>query len=269
MVKKIFGFLDWVQSFLKSKKMIHYQMNKGIEQSYLKNSVVFINNKDHANINNVNQQIKYNKDKPIVISFVSLKGGDGKSALSLLFAHYLNIENKKVIFLDAGDGHTASRRFECEKFQFKCIARSSEDELKNISSFKSDYVIIDTSRNEKNLKSAIRESDVVIIPVRPGASMFTFPKTIQYVKDVQFYNKKLNALILKNFYHETYSEEYFRAKIVENNMEQNNIFLLKTAIPDHDLFYTKSMLASIDCKMKRNIKKFINECLHIHKEYSF
>lgn len=123
-----------------------------------------------------------------VISFVTQKGGAGKSTLTFCCAVAAAENGAKVLVLDMDPQGTSESWYQDRDAETPVLARVSSNQLDEaiskarIGAF--DYVIIDTpGRDEPGTTAAIRAADICIIPCRPTpGDMKATPPTIAAIK---------------------------------------------------------------------------------------
>jgi chromosome partitioning protein len=107
-----------------------------------------------------------------IVSLLNQKGGSGKTTLSTNIAHGLLLRNYKVLLVD-GDPQGSARDWNaCNEGELIPVVGLDRDTLaKDINAIKSgyDYIIIDGAPQIAKLAaSAIKASDIVLIPVQPS-----------------------------------------------------------------------------------------------------
>lgn len=140
----------------------------------------------------------------MIISFCSLKGGPGKTTLSLHLAHAIAQANKRVLVIDADPQASASdwaaARDEAPPFPVVGMAR--ETIHRDLFSIASDYdhAVIDTPPRVSALaRSAILASDLVLIPVQPSSyDVWAAEETVKLVSEAQQFKPDLTAAFVIN-----------------------------------------------------------------------
>jgi chromosome partitioning protein len=133
-----------------------------------------------------------------VISFVSQKGGSGKSSLVFCCAVAAEEKGKRVLILDMDEQGTSTAWYKDRDADTPVLASIRPTELAEaITRAKSsgfDVVLIDTpGRDEPSVAAAIRAADLCIIPCRPTpGDMKATPPTIATVNRL----KKNAAFVL-------------------------------------------------------------------------
>ena len=133
-----------------------------------------------------------------VISFVTQKGGSGKTTLTLNFAIAALASKKRVVILDMDPQGTARKWYERRTDEnpplIEVVAADLDKAIKGASNQKFDWVLIDTpGRDDAGQAAAIRASDFCIIPCRPSAAdLEATPTTVETIKRL----KKPYAFVL-------------------------------------------------------------------------
>ena len=133
-----------------------------------------------------------------VISFVTQKGGSGKTTLALNFAVAAMTGKSRVVILDMDVQGTArkwyERRVEESPPLIEVVAADLERAVAGAKAQKFDWVLIDTpGRDDAAQAAAIRATDFCVIPCRPSsADLEATPTTVETIKRL----KKPYAFIL-------------------------------------------------------------------------
>lgn len=129
----------------------------------------------------------------LIISFVTQKGGSGKTTLAINCAVVAQQQNKrhKVLLLDMDAQGTAENWYQVRSDDAPQVVKIKSSELDKALKFaveqKFDVVLIDTpGRDEPGATAAIRASDFCVIPCRPSpADITATPVTIETVKRLE------------------------------------------------------------------------------------
>jgi chromosome partitioning protein len=111
-----------------------------------------------------------------IISFVTRKGGSGKSTLTINLGIAAELSGEKVLFLDCDEQNTLSKwaeRREAETPIFEIIADQIQlkEALKEAAEGDFSIVIIDTPGfNVPIVHDVIRHSDLCLVPTRPSTA---------------------------------------------------------------------------------------------------
>lgn len=133
-----------------------------------------------------------------IISFVTQKGGSGKTTLALNFAITAMSKKKRVVILDMDAQGTARKWYERRTDEAPPLVEVTASDLeKAIAGAKSqsfDWVFIDTpGRDDAAQAAAVRAADFCIIPCRPSAAdLEATPATVETIKRL----KKPYAFVL-------------------------------------------------------------------------
>ncbi len=123
-----------------------------------------------------------------IISFVTQKGGSGKTTLAINCAVVASRKNKKVLIIDMDRQGTAESWYQDRDSEnphlIKIEAKELEKAIKLALEQKFDFVIIDTpGRDEPAQASAIRLADFCVVPCRPSpADMKATPPTVDIIR---------------------------------------------------------------------------------------
>jgi len=123
-----------------------------------------------------------------VISFVTQKGGSGKTTLALNLAVVAINAQSRVVILDMDAQGTArkwyERRDDEEPFLAAVVAGDLDKAIKGARAQNFDWVFIDTpGRDDAAQAAAISSADFCVIPCRPSAAdLEATPATVEIVK---------------------------------------------------------------------------------------
>lgn len=126
-----------------------------------------------------------------IVSFVTQKGGSGKTTLAVNCAVVAAQKGQKVFVLDMDAQATAERWFDRRSEDMPQIKRINAGELDaSLASLRSkgfDVVLIDTpGRDDAGAAAAMRVSDFCVIPCRPSpADIQATPSTIETIKRLE------------------------------------------------------------------------------------
>lgn len=140
----------------------------------------------------------------MIICFASLKGGSGKSCLSLHLAHAIALSKRKVILIDADPQASVSNwaavREEPAPFVVVGMARDTlHRDLPNLVT-DYDHCVIDTPpRTTAIVRSAVIASDLVLCPVQPSSfDVWAVGETVALVKEAQTFKEGIRAAFVIN-----------------------------------------------------------------------
>jgi chromosome partitioning protein len=123
-----------------------------------------------------------------VISFVTQKGGSGKTTLAISCAIAAVQAGGRVLILDMDEQGTAEAWYQDREADAPQLVRVRASELERAlqaaKAKRFDWILIDTpGRDEPGQAAAIRASDLCIIPCRPSpADMKATPATVETIK---------------------------------------------------------------------------------------
>ena len=123
-----------------------------------------------------------------VISFVTQKGGSGKTTLAINCAVTAARKNKRVLIIDMDRQGTAESWYQDREAENPQLIKIEAAELKKgietARNQKFDYVIIDTpGRDEPAQAAAIKAADFCVVPCRPSpADMKATPPTVETIR---------------------------------------------------------------------------------------
>lgn len=140
----------------------------------------------------------------MIITFASLKGGSGKTSLSVHLAHVIALSKKRVLLVDADPQASASNwaaaRDDVSPFPVVGIARNTlhRDLPELLTSY--DHCVIDTPPRVSALaRSAILASDLVLIPVQPSSyDVWAASETVQLLEEAYAFKPELKAAFVIN-----------------------------------------------------------------------
>lgn len=143
---------------------------------------------------------------PLVIALSNLKGGVGKSTLSLNLAVCLHTAGHRVLLVDADPQGTcsawASRAAELEHEGPPVVAMQGSALRRDLPKVAEgfDVVIIDSPpRMGTEARAAMLVADLVILPVTPGAAdVWAAKETVAVLEDARGLRPELRAVVVLN-----------------------------------------------------------------------
>jgi chromosome partitioning protein len=140
----------------------------------------------------------------VIISFLSQKGGVGKTTLSINMAGLYAAEGARTLLIDAdpqGSSVSWSAVRTVEPL-FPVVGMAKGNLHKDLPDLRRQYdvVIIDGApRVNEIARSAIIASDVVLIPVQPSpVDIWASQETVQLVNEARIYRESLKAAFVMN-----------------------------------------------------------------------
>lgn len=140
----------------------------------------------------------------MIISFASLKGGTGKTSLSVHLAHAIALAGARVILIDADPQASASdwAAARDDKPPFPVVGMARDTLHRDLADITADYdhAVIDTPPRVSALaRSAILASDLVLIPVQPSSyDVWAAAETVKLVEEAQQFKPELRAAFVVN-----------------------------------------------------------------------
>jgi len=140
----------------------------------------------------------------MIISLASLKGGTGKTSLSVHLAHAIALAGKRVILIDADPQASASdwAAARHDKPPFPVIGMARDTLHRDLADIAADYdhAVIDTPPRVSALaRSAILASDLVLIPVQPSSyDVWAAAETVKLIEEAQQFRPELKAAFVVN-----------------------------------------------------------------------
>jgi chromosome partitioning protein len=140
----------------------------------------------------------------MIITLASLKGGTGKSVLSLHLAHIIALAKRRVVLVDADPQGSASNwaaaREEPAPFVVVGMARDTLHRDLPALTKDFDHAIIDTPPRVSALaRSAILAANLVICPVQPSSfDVWAVGETVELVKEAQQFKPEIKAAFCIN-----------------------------------------------------------------------
>jgi chromosome partitioning protein len=204
-----------------------------------------------------------------VISFISRKGGTGKTTNAINLATMLDSIGYKVLLVETDTNYTLNTIRKMELFKtgakedqlFKILASEDEiisDELEVLKKNKYDYIILDTAgkTTDNSIKKICLASDLVIVPTSLSQNdlLVTF-QTIEDLKPAKELNKTLKIAVLPNRINGLTKTKSISntlalldATILENYVPTKNIFAqASTIIPEKEyLTVTKEIVTLLE-----------------------
>lgn len=186
-----------------------------------------------------------------VISFISRKGGTGKTTNAINLATTLNQMGKKVVLVETDANYTLNTLRKMEQFKSKEQKNGfdilgSQDgqvaaELTDLKqSKKTDFVVVDSAgkTTDEGIKKLCLVSDVVIVPtsLTQNDLLVTY-QTITDLAPARELNPKLKILILPNRIHSATN-----LYTVRESLKNLDAIILPIIVPQKNLFVNFSTI---------------------------
>ena len=180
-----------------------------------------------------------------IISFISRKGGTGKTTNAINLATMLHSLGHKVLMVETDTNYTLNTIRKMEIFKsganedqlFKIIPSEDALVLDNLPVYKSggyDYIIIDTAgkTTDSSIKKICVNSDLVVIPTSLSQNdlLVTF-QTVEDLKHAKDLNHNLKIAILPNRINAN-----MKNKTVTNLLQQLDASILENYVPSKNMF---------------------------------
>ena len=187
-----------------------------------------------------------------IISFISRKGGTGKTTNAINLATYLSKKNKNIILVETDPNYTINSLRQLELFKLKIkedtyfpIVGSDDHrvakEIKKLALLNTfDYIIIDSAgkTTDKGIKELCLASDLVLITTSLTQNdLLVAYQTVQDLKPAQEVNKQLRICILPNRIHSR-----TRVRTVKEVLKNLNASILNTYVPQRKNFTSPSTI---------------------------
>ncbi|WP_338811999.1 ParA family protein [Bernardetia sp. Wsw4-3y2] len=153
----------------------------------------------------------------MIISFISRKGGTGKTTNIMHLATTLASQKKRVILIETDTNYTLTTLRKMELFKkkiaendapFPIVGSTDEHIIENLKKFKKskkyDYILVDSAgkTTDEAIRKLCLESDLVVVPTSLSQNdLLVAYQTLQDLKPAQEINKKLKIAILPSRIH--------------------------------------------------------------------
>lgn len=181
-----------------------------------------------------------------IISFISRKGGTGKTTSAINLATILFNLGHSLVLIETDTNYTLSTLRKMELFKTKANEeaifpilgsddeKALEDIQKLLESSKPDFIIVDSAG--KTTTEAIKKlcllSDVVIIPTSLSQNdMLVTYQTIEDLKPAKSLKDSLKILVLPNRIH-----SLTRKQTVQNSLEELDAIILESIVTQKNAF---------------------------------
>ncbi len=203
-----------------------------------------------------------------VISFISRKGGTGKTTSAINLATMLHSLGHRVVLIETDTNYTLSTLRQMELYEarannnalFKILGSDDQKIISDIETFKQqqvyDYIIVDSAgkTTNKDIKMLCLHSDLVIIPtsLTQNDLLVTY-QTVEDLKPAFKHSKDLKIIILPNRIHsltkhKTISKalDELQAQITEHMVPSKNAFAnFSTILPEKEFLSIAKEIVSL------------------------
>lgn len=182
---------------------------------------------------------------PKVISFISRKGGTGKTTNAINLATTLHLLGKRVVLVETDTNYTLSTLRKMEQFKskketkgFEIMGSQDNEVAEQLTSMKSrrgtDVVVVDSAgkTTDEGIKKLCLVSDVVIVPtsLTQNDLLVTY-QTVTDLAPARELNPQLKILILPNRIHSGTN-----LYTIRENLKNLDAIILPTMVPQKNLY---------------------------------
>jgi len=203
-----------------------------------------------------------------VISFISRKGGTGKTTTAINLATMLFNLGHKIVLIETDTNYTLNTLRQMELYKtgakdsniFQIIASDDKSVVQQIQSLKNekklDFILVDSAgkNTDENIKKLSIESDMVIVPtsLTQNDLLVTY-QTVEDIKPARQLNPTLKIVVLPNRVHASVkrdtvmaSLEQLDAIIVQERITQKNAYAnFSTIMPEKEFLPVTKEIISI------------------------
>ncbi|WP_375562908.1 AAA family ATPase [Bernardetia sp. OM2101] len=208
----------------------------------------------------------------MIISFISRKGGTGKTTNITHLATTLASQKKRVLLIETDTNYTLTTLRKMELFKKKVAEKDAPfpilgstdetiiDELKKFKKGKKyDYILIDSAgkTTDEGIRKLCLESDLVIVPTSLSQNdLLVAYQTLQDLKPALEINKKLKIAILPNRIHNRTNPS-----TVENALSSLEATIIPTFVVTKNKMADFSTLSPIEeyQEIAKNIVSLLNK----------
>ncbi|MCS6973717.1 MAG: ParA family protein [Cyclobacteriaceae bacterium] len=188
-----------------------------------------------------------------IISFISRKGGTGKTTNAINLATALHRSGKRVILVETDTNYTLTTLRQMEKLKaetpdhaFEILGSNDNqvaDELMRIKqSSNLDFIIVDSAgkTTDEGIKKLCLVSDAVVVPtsLTQNDLLVTY-QTITDLAPARALNPKLKIMVLPNRIH-----SFTRMKTIHETLGNLDAILLDVMVPQKNVFVNFSTLSA-------------------------
>lgn len=193
----------------------------------------------------------------MIISFISRKGGTGKTTNIMHLATTLASQKKRILLIETDTNYTLTTLRKMELFKnkmtekdapFPIVGSTDEHIIDNLKKFRKsknyDYILVDSAgkTTDEAIRKLCLESDLVIIPTSLSQNdLLVAYQTLQDLKPALEINKKLKIAILPNRIHNRTNP-----KTVENALSSLDATIIPTFVVSKNSMAEFSTLNAIE-----------------------
>lgn len=203
-----------------------------------------------------------------VISFISRKGGTGKTTTAINLATMLFNLGHKLVLIETDTNYTLNTLRQMELYKtgakdaniFQIIASDDRTVVQQIQNLKNekrlDFILVDSAgkNTDENIKKLSMESDMVIVPtsLTQNDLLVTY-QTVEDIKPARQLNPSLKIVVLPNRVHASVKRETVMASleqldaiIVQERITQKNAYAnFSTIMPEKEFLSVTKEIISI------------------------
>ncbi len=186
-----------------------------------------------------------------IISFISRKGGTGKTTNAINLATMLHSLGHSVRLIETDTNYTLSTLRKMELFKtgakedqlFSIVPSEDQvvaDEIESYKKQRIDFIILDTAgkTTDVSIKKICVGSDLVLIPTSLSQNdLLVTYQTVEDLKPAIEINKNLKIVILPNRIHGS-----TRNKTIAGMLDQLDAYILENFVPSKNLFTQSSTI---------------------------
>lgn len=180
-----------------------------------------------------------------IISFISRKGGTGKTTSAIHFSTMLHSLGHKLVMLETDTNYTLNTLRKMELYKtgakesavFPIIGSEDHRVLEDIEEIKAsnpDYIVVDSAgkTTDKHIRRLSIQSNLVIVPtsLTPNDLLVTY-QTIEDIKPALEENQELKILVLPNRVHSA-----TKIDTVKEALSELDATVLEVKVPAKNIF---------------------------------
>lgn len=206
-----------------------------------------------------------------VISFISRKGGTGKTTNAVNLANYLHSRGKKIVLVETDTNYTINSLRQIELYKtrknisdyFHIVASEDHvvaDEIKKLKTLGDyDYILVDSAgkTTDKGIRALVLVTDLACVTTSIDQhDLLVTYQTIQDLKPAQEINKNLKILLIPNRIGENYGRRAIRKSLRELDTP-----ILRAYVPFKSVFQRTTTIKPLRRynRIARGIMKFLNQ----------